>query len=295
MAKPKGGLGRGLDSLFKDSTPMSGEQSSEITTLPLREIEPDPKQPRKSFETETLTELAGSIIENGLLQPIAVRQNPTGTGYTIIAGERRWRACRIAGLAEVPVVIKDVTDEQAMELALVENLQREDLDPVEEAMGIKSLMEQCSLTQEQAAKKLGKSRSALANVLRLLALPGPVLEDLRVGAISIGHAKVILSLPTPELMEQAASEIISGDLNVRQAEALCKKLAKGPQPEKPPVLRESLPVEVESSLREVIGNEVKVDYKRGGKGTLTLHFYSDGQLVEFANLLGGYHKENYQK
>ena len=292
MSKPKGGLGRGLDSLFKDSTPMSGEQAGEITTLPLREIEPDPNQPRKNFETEPLNELAESIVENGLLQPIAVRHNPLGTGYTIIAGERRWRACRIAGLAEVPVVIKDVSDEQAMELALIENLQREDLDPVEEALGCKRLMEQCNLTQEQTAKKLGKSRSALANTLRLLALPDPVLEDLKIGAITPGHAKVILSLPTQELMEQAASEIISGDLNVRQAEALCKKLAKGPAPEKPVPLREALPVEVESSLREVIGNEVKVDYKRGGKGTLTLHFYSDSQLMAFANLLGGYQKEN---
>ena len=290
MAKPKGGLGRGLDSLFQDSTPMSGEQSGEITTLPLREIEPDPDQPRKNFEAEPLNELAESIAENGLLQPIAVR--PHGlSGYTIVAGERRWRACRIAGLAEVPVVIRDVNDEQAMELALVENLQREDLDPVEEALGCKRLMEQCHLTQEQAAKKLGKSRSALANVLRLLALPDPVLEDLKIGAISPGHAKVILGLPSPELMEKAASEIISGDLNVRQAEALCKKLAKGPAPEKAVPPRAALPVEVESSLREVIGNEVKVDYKRGGKGTLTLHFYNDSQLVAFANLLGGYQKE----
>ena len=153
-------------------------------------------------------------------------------------------------------------------------------------------MEQCHLTQEQAAKKLGKSRSALANVLRLLALPDPVLEDLKIGAISPGHAKVILGLPSPELMEKAASEIISGDLNVRQAEALCKKLAKGPAPEKAVPPRAALPVEVESSLREVIGNEVKVDYKRGGKGTLTLHFYNDSQLVAFANLLGGYQKED---
>ena len=292
MAKNKGGLGRGLDSLFADTLPENeSESGGEVTTLPLRDIEPDKDQPRKAFEEESLTELAASITEHGLLQPIAVRPKPLGAGYVIIAGERRWRACRIAGLAEVPVVIRDVNDEQAMELALVENLQREDLDPVEEALGCKRLMEQCHLTQEQAAKKLGKSRSALANVLRLLALPDPVLEDLKIGAISPGHAKVILGLPSPELMEKAASEIISGDLNVRQAEALCKKLAKGPVPEKAVPPRAALPVEVESSLREVIGNEVKVDYKRGGKGTLTLHFYNDSQLVAFANLLGGYQKE----
>lgn len=289
MAKKRGGLGRGLESLFEDTAP-SFESDNRIETLPLREIEPDPAQPRKTFDEETLAELAASISEHGLLQPIAVR--PHGVDrYLIVAGERRWRACRMAGLTEAPVVVKDVTDEQAMELALVENLQREDLDPVEEALGCKRLMEQCHLTQEQAAKKLGKSRSALANVLRLLALPDPVLEDLKIGAISPGHAKVILGLPSPELMEKAASEIISGDLNVRQAEALCKKLAKGPAPEKAVPPRAALPVEVESSLREVIGNEVKVDYKRGGKGTLTLHFYNDSQLVAFANLLGGYQKE----
>ena len=290
MAKKRGGLGRGLESLFEDVSPSFEPDNAKIETLPLREIEPDPDQPRKTFDDETLAELASSIAEHGLIQPIAVRPKVSG-GYLIVAGERRWRACRMAGLTEAPVVVKDVTDEQAMEIALVENLQREDLDPVEEALGCKRLMEQCHLTQEQAAKKLGKSRSALANVLRLLALPDPVLEDLKIGAISPGHAKVILGLPSPELMEKAASEIISGDLNVRQAEALCKKLAKGPAPEKAVPPRAALPVEVESSLREVIGNEVKVDYKRGGKGTLTLHFYNDSQLVAFANLLGGYQKE----
>ena len=152
-------------------------------------------------------------------------------GYLIVAGERRWRACRMAGLTEAPVVVKDVTDEQAMEIALVENLQREDLDPVEEAMGIRELMTRCDLTQEQAARKLGKSRSALANSLRLLNLPENVLELLKSGFLNTGHAKVILGLPTPELQEQAAQMIADHELNVRQAEVLCKKLArpaKGP-------------------------------------------------------------------
>lgn len=289
MAKPKGGLGRGLDSLFEDIA-SSGSNTAEITRLPLREIEPDPGQPRKTFEQDALNELADSISENGLLQPIAVRPNKNGTGYTIIAGERRWRACRLAGLAEVPVVIREVTDQQAMELALIENLQREDLDPVEEAMGCKRLMEEFGLTQDQAARRLGKSRSALANTLRLLGLPTPVLDDLKAGAITTGHAKAILSLPTPELMEQAAAAIISADLNVRQAEALCKKLSQPPKPPKPAPMPAALPVEVETILREVTGNEVKVDYKKG-KGTLTLHFYSDDQLKAFANLLGKYEKE----
>lgn len=288
MAKGRGGLGRGLESLFEDAAP-SFESDTRIETLPLREIEPDPGQPRKTFDDETLAELSASIAEHGLLQPIAVRPKPSG-GYLIVAGERRWRASRMAGLTEVPVIVKDVTDEQAMELALVENLQREDLDPVEEAAGIRELMTRCDLTQEQAARKLGKSRSALANSLRLLSLPETVLELLKSGFITIGHAKVVLGLPTPELQEEAAQMIADNQLNVRQAEALCKKLAK---PAKEPVaapLPSALPVEVEESLKQALGSEVRVAY-HDGKGKLTVHFYSDDQLKAFANLLGKYNME----
>ena len=288
MAKGRGGLGRGLESLFEDAAP-SFESDTRIETLPLREIEPDPGQPRKTFDDETLAELSASIAEHGLLQPIAVRPKPSG-GYLIVAGERRWRASRMAGLTEVPVIVKDVTDEQAMELALVENLQREDLDPVEEAAGIRELMTRCDLTQEQAARKLGKSRSALANSLRLLSLPETVLELLKSGFITIGHAKVVLGLPTPELQEEAAQMIADNQLNVRQAEALCKKLAK---PAKEPVaapLPSALPVEVEETLKQALGSEVRVAY-HDGKGKLTVHFYSDDQLKAFANLLGQYSVE----
>ena len=288
MAKGRGGLGRGLESLFEDAAP-SFESDTRIETLPLREIEPDPGQPRKTFDDETLAELSASIAEHGLLQPIAVRPKPSG-GYLIVAGERRWRASRMAGLTEVPVIVKDVTDEQAMELALVENLQREDLDPVEEAAGIRELMTRCDLTQEQAARKLGKSRSALANSLRLLSLPETVLELLKSGFITIGHAKVVLGLPTPELQEEAAQMIADNQLNVRQAESLCKKLAK---PAKEPVavpLPSALPVEVEESLKQALGSEVRVAY-HDGKGKLTVHFYSDDQLKAFANLLGQYNME----
>ncbi len=288
MAKGRGGLGRGLESLFEDAAP-SFESDTRIETLPLREIEPDPGQPRKTFDDETLAELSASIAEHGLLQPIAVRPKPSG-GYLIVAGERRWRASRMAGLTEVPVIVKDVADEQAMELALVENLQREDLDPVEEAAGIRELMTRCDLTQEQAARKLGKSRSALANSLRLLSLPETVLELLKSGFITIGHAKVVLGLPTPELQEEAAQMIADNQLNVRQAEALCKKLAK---PAKEPVaapLPSALPVEVEESLKQALGSEVRVAY-HDGKGKLTVHFYSDDQLKAFANLLGQYNME----
>ena len=250
MAKKRGGLGRGLESLFEDVSP-SFESDNKVETLPLREIEPDPGQPRKTFDDEALGELAASIAEHGLIQPIAVRPKAAG-GYLIVAGERRWRACRMAGLTEAPVVVKDVTDEQAMELALVENLQREDLDPVEEAVGIHELMARCDLTQEQAARKLGKSRSALANSLRLL-----------------------------------NQMIADNDLNVRQAEALCKKLAKPPKAPAEPAPIDTLPVEVEESLKEVLGSEVNVAY-HGGKGKLAVHFYSDEQLKAFANLLGKY-------
>ena len=288
MAKGRGGLGRGLESLFEDASP-SFESEARIETIPLREIEPDPDQPRKTFDDETLSELSASIAEHGLLQPIAVRHRAVG-GYLIVAGERRWRACRMAGLTEVPAIVKDVTDEQAMELALVENLQREDLDPVEEAAGIRELMTRCGLTQEQAAQKLGKSRSALANSLRLLNLPENVLELLKSGFINIGHAKVILSLPTPELQEQAAQIIADNQLNVRQAEALCKKLAKPAKEPREPQPRGTLPVEVEESLKQVLGSEVNVAY-HDGKGKLTVHFYSDEQLRAFANLLGQYQNE----
>ena len=273
MAKKRGGLGRGLESLFEDTAP-SFESDNRIETLPLREIEPDPAQPRKTFDEETLAELAASISEHGLLQPIAVR--PHGVDrYLIVAGERRWRACRM----------------QAMELALVENLQREDLDPVEEALGIRELMTRCDLTQEQAARKLGKSRSALANSLRLLNLPETVLELLKGGFLTTGHAKVVLGLPTPELQEQAAQIIADHELNVRQAEALCKKLAKPPKEPVEPAPRGTLPVEVEESLKQALGSEVNVAY-HDGKGKLTVHFYSDEQLKAFANLLGQYQVED---
>ena len=290
MAKGKmrGGLGRGLDSLFEDATPTL-ESDAAVETLPLREIEPDVAQPRKTFDNDSLAELASSIAEHGLIQPIVVRPRIEG-GYVIIAGERRWRACRMAGLTEVPVIVKDVSDEQAMELALVENLQREDLDPVEEASGIRELMTRCDLTQEQAAQKLGKSRSALANSLRLLNLPDTVLELLKSGFLNTGHAKVILGLPTPELQAEAAQMIADNQLNVRQAEALCKKMAKPAKEPIAPAPRNTFSVEVEESLKQVLGNEVNVAYKNG-KGKLTVHFYSDDQLRAFANLLGQYRQD----
>lgn len=285
-AKPKGGLGKGLGSLFEESG--AGNSAAEPVSLPLRDIEPDKSQPRKAFDEDSLAALAGSIAKHGLLQPIAVRPAPAG-GWRIIAGERRWRAARMAGLTEVPVVIREVSDEQAMELALIENLQREDLDPIEEAMGYQQLMERCNFTQEEAAKRLSRSRSAVANSLRLLNLPDEVIEMVRQGQLSTGHAKVILSLEGEELQTQAAKQVVKQGLNVRQTEQLCKQLAKAPK-EKPLPVRPALPDEVELALRQVLGGPVKVQYKNG-KGSLKIEFYSDEQLRAFANLLGQYDPE----
>lgn len=292
MAKRKlGGLGKGLDSLFED-LPMTEDASPDLTRLPVREIEPDPDQPRKNFDEDAMAALAESIGENGLLQPIAVRAKKTGPGYVIIAGERRWRAARMAGLDEVPVLIKEVTDEQAAALALIENLQREDLDPIEVAEGCKKLIERYGLTQEEAAKRLGKSRSAITNAMRLLNLPEYVRDQVRTGGISAGHAKALLSLSSPEQMSAAADQIIAKDMSVRQAEALCRKMSKPPKPakEEDAFTRPVLAVEVEGALKETTGSEVHVDYK-GGKGVLHIAFYSDAQLQQFAGLLGQYDPE----
>ena len=257
-----------------------------IVYLAVDAIAPSAVQPRQNFSPAQLEELSRSIAEYGVLSPLTVR--PRQGGYELVAGERRLRAARMAGLHEVPCIIMELDLEEASFIALVENLQREDLDPVEEAAGIRELMTRCNLTQEQAAQKLGKSRSALANSLRLLNLPENVLELLKSGFINIGHAKVILSLPTPELQEQAAQIIADNQLNVRQAEALCKKLAKQPARKlTPPTPQSTLPVEVEESLKQALGNEVRVAY-HDGKGKLTVHFYSDEQLKAFANLLGQY-------
>lgn len=291
LAKKKiGGLGRGLDSLFADLP--EEESSGGVSTLPLREIEPDPDQPRKNFDEEALAALAQSITENGLLQPVAVRPKKAGPGYIIIAGERRWRAARMAGLDEVPVIVKDVTDEQAAALALIENLQREDLDPIEVAEGCRRLIDQYGLTQEQAAQRLGKSRSALTNTLRLLGLPDDVREAVRTGGISTGHAKAILGLPSAEIMSAAARQVMEKSLNVRQTETLCRKLSKPPKEPKPvdAFIRPVLATEVEAALKEVTGSEVHVDYKNG-KGSLRIDFYSDEQLRRYAELLGHYDPE----
>ena len=218
MAKKRGGLGRGLESLFEDTAP-SFESDNRIETLPLREIEPDPAQPRKTFDEETLAELAASISEHGLLQPIAVR--PHGVDrYLIVAGERRWRACRMAGLTEAPVVVKDVTDEQAMELALVENLQREDMNCFEEAEGIHRLIGLYGLTQEEAAFRLGCSQPAVANKLRLLRLQPEERRQIIAAGLTERHARALLRLTQEEQRTSVLRRVIEDKLTVAQTERL---------------------------------------------------------------------------
>ena len=289
MPKKTHGLARGLDSLLPEVDMMTSGGGQEIA---IGDIDPNPDQPRRAFSEESIAQLAQSIREQGLLQPILVVPM-NGGRYRIVAGERRWRAARLAGLDEVPVIIKDVTDEQAAALALIENLQREDLDPIEVAEGCRQLIDKYGLTQESAAKKLGKSRSAVTNSLRLLALPEDVRRMVSGGKLSFGHAKVLLGLPNEDLMRQAAAEVAAQNLNVRQTEALCKKLTK---PAKPPkekddnFTRPKRAVEVEAALKEVTGSEVHVDYK-DGKGSLKIDFYSDNMLQKFVSLLGMYDPE----
>lgn len=282
--------GQGLDALI-DTNGVRTQGSSTINEVPLNEISPNPNQPRRDFDEDALRELAASIQQIGIIQPITLRQIEDHK-FQIIAGERRWRAARMAGLDEVPVLIKEVTDEQAAALALIENLQREDLDPIEVAEGCKKLIERYGLTQEEAAKRLGKSRSAITNAMRLLNLPEYVRDQVRTGDISAGHAKALLSLSSPEQMSAAADQIIAKDMSVRQAEALCRKMSKPPKPakEEDAFTRPVLAVEVEGALKETTGSEVHVDYK-GGKGVLHIAFYSDAQLQQFAGLLGQYDPE----
>lgn len=288
MAAKKGGLGRGLGSLFEETAAGRAEGGEGVQMLALADVAPDKNQPRRTFSEESLAELASSMLEHGVLQPIVVRPLAAG-GYQIIAGERRWRAARKAGLTRIPALVKELSEEKAMEVALIENLQREDLDPVEEAMGFRRLMERTGCTQEAAAAKVGKSRSAVANSLRLLNLCAPVLELLKAGKLSAGHAKALLGLTDAEAQRQAAQVIVDKGLSVRQAERLCRAMAR-PAAQKRPALRPVLPAEVELSLTEALGTRVKVQYQ-AGKGTLQVHFNSDEQLRAFANLLGHYEKE----
>ncbi len=280
MAK-KTGLGRGLDSLF-----LSNEQQisdAPASKIKLSDIDVDPYQPRKTFEAEALENLSQSIMEHGVLQPIVVL--PAGVGrYTIIAGERRFRAARMAGLTEIPAIVKEVSVQEAKEIALIENLQREDLDPVEIAEGYRSLMESFSLTQDEISKKLSIPRSSVANSLRILNLPQSVLDLVKGGELSLGHAKVVLSVTGEKKQLELAQIIAEKNLSVRQAELLAKKMQKAPEISPKGDNVPTLVKEIEIALSEMHGTPVKVNYK-DGKGSLTITFNSDEQFKEIANLL----------
>ena len=280
MAAKKGGLGKGLDALFLDNS-VTAEGTTE---LPIAELQPDRAQPRKVFDEDALSELANSIRQHGVLQPILVRPIQDGS-YRIVAGERRWRAARLAGLTAVPVTIRDMSDEDAMSIALVENLQREDLNPVEEAEGYRHLAQATGWTQEQIAKQVGRSRPAVANALRLLSLPDEVLALLRDGNITTGHAKAILAIADDDTRIAVAKQVADTGMTVREAEKLAQKPAKQ-EKLKLPRPKDSVASEVELALQNALGVEVHVKYA-AGKGTLSVDFYSKEQLFEFANKLGG--------
>lgn len=281
MASQKG-LGKGLGALLGDFAEEPQEKSA-YQSLPIYKVEPNPDQPRKDFDPEELENLAESIRVHGLIQPLTVREMPTGY-YQIIAGERRWRAARLARLSEVPVVIIEADDRKAMELALIENLQRQDLNPVEEALGYKSLMEDYGLTQEEAASRVGKSRPAVANALRLLGLNPEVLELVRSGSLTAGHARAIASLKSEKKQQEAAKKVIALSLSVRQTETLCKNMEKEPAPKKEEVFAVDYVAECEKSLSKRLGRGVKiVNGKR--KGRFELEFYGQEDLQKLLDAL----------
>jgi len=273
MAK---GLGKGLGALMGDFAAETPAAKSPYQMLPIHKVEPNPGQPRQDFDPEELQSLADSIAIHGVVQPLTVREVANGY-YQIIAGERRWRAARIAELKEIPAVIMEADDKKVMELALIENLQRQDLNPVEEALGYQALMEDYGLTQEDAAKRVGKSRPAVANALRLLNLSEKTLEMVRKGELTAGHARAILSLKTQKMQEQAAQKIAALGLSVRQAELLCKNMAKEPAPVKEPTLAVNYVAECEKNLSKHLGRGVKIiNGKR--KGRFELEFYGEEDL-----------------
>lgn len=275
-----GGLGAGLDSLFS-------ENASDVqikTTLRTSEIEPNRDQPRKHFSTESISTLADSIREHGILQPILVRPMESG-GYQIVAGERRWRAARMLGLDEVPVNIKELSDVETMQIAIIENLQRENLNPVEEAAGYSELIENYGMTQEQVGKMVGKSRSAVANAVRLLSLPQRVLKMLENGELSSGHAKALLGFEDEEMMLAIANRAADGGMTVRQVEKLAQKSTV--EIHTPPTDDKKIDnyfTEMEISLKERLGRKVKVDYGKN-KGVLILEFYDKDDLAAIAEKL----------
>lgn len=283
MAK-KSGLGKGLDALFEDNI----NESQGTQTIRMSEIEPNKSQPRRHFDENAITTLADSIRQHGLIQPILVRS--TGTGYQIVAGERRWRACRMLGMSEIPAVVKEFSDSETAQIALIENIQREDLNPIEEAAAYKELMENYNMTQEELSKAVGKSRSAIANAVRLLNMPEKVQELLRKGELSAGQAKAIAAAESEEQMVDLAERAANGQITVRAIEKL---LAQRDEEEKEEPAKADTEkkqamnylTEMEISLHETLSRKVKINSKDGKKGTITIDFFDPDDLSDIASKL----------
>lgn len=286
MAKKLGGLGRGLDSLFADNS--VDEINPSVNKLRIMEIEPNHDQPRKDFDEKALSELAESIEQHGVLQPLVVRPLANGA-YQLVAGERRWRAARIAGLTEVPVVIKELSDEEVIEIAMIENLQREDLNPLEEALGYRYMMDELGIMQEQAAEKVGKSRPAVANALRLLKLPDEVQEMIKNNLISPGHARALLGFDSEDMIIQTAKLIVKEDLSVREVETMVKNSKKAPKIPKQQK-RDKFFSEVELALVENLGRKVKIKESKRDAGLLEIEFFDKDDLESLAMKLENYGK-----
>ena len=285
----KGGLGKGLDALFMDNETVG---SGGVVTLRLSQIEPNRDQPRKIFSEEALNELADSIREHGVLQPLLVRPLPGGS-YQLVAGERRWRASRMAGLQEVPVVIREMDEEQAMEIALIENLQREDLNAIEEATGYKQLMERYGMTQEQVAKRVGKSRPAIANVLRLLNLPQKVMDMVGEGEVSPGHARALLAFDDQDRIVEIAQKVKTGKYSVRDIERMAKnqdekkeKAAKAPE-EPAWGGKSAFLTEMEIAMSMEMGRKVRI-IPNGEGGTLQIQFWDEEDLKSLVEKFAKY-------
>lgn len=282
MAVKKRGLGRGFDAIFADNSVEDISSGVSTVKVKLIDIEPNRDQPRKQFDEEALAELSNSIAQHGVLQPLLVRPMPDG-GYQLVAGERRWRASRMAGLTEVPVVIRDLTDSQVAELALVENLQRENLNPLEEANGYRELSDRFGYTQEKISEIVGKSRSAVANALRLLNLPESVGEMVSSGSLSMGHARALLSLEDEKIQKEIAELVVGNDLSVRETERLVRNAVKEKTGIKKAKKRNPYYDEAELALSEVLGRKVKIT-KSSKKGALEIEFFDDADLKKLLKI-----------
>ena len=299
--KTQHGLGKGLGALLGDASGLNREpvgyinkkvvnareevpDTSDILRIPVEMIEPNPFQPRMSFDQEALEELAGSIRTFGLIQPITVRKK-SGGKYQIISGERRFRACRLAGMDMIPAYIRDASEQGMLEMAIVENIQRENLDPIEVAMSYQRLIEECSLTQEQMADRVGKKRASVTNYLRLLKLPAKVQHDLKVGLVSVGHAKVLLGVEDPQLQEQLCDAIVKNGLSVRQLEDKIRKIDVKPVRNEDDQELPDVYYRVLEHIGRYFGDNISLKRSAGGKGTITIRFNSDAEMEQFLKAL----------